>query len=134
MPADLAVIGLGHLGLPLAQAAVAGGIPTIGYDPVRATDLAGGRLPCDGRKPPPPTSAGCSRGASGRPPTPSNSGGSAPPSSAPPPRRRGRRARPGQVADAAHTLAARLRPHTTVILESPVYPGTTEEFLRPILE
>lgn len=40
MPADLAVIGLGHLGLPLAQAAVATGIATIGYDPVRATDLA----------------------------------------------------------------------------------------------
>lgn len=35
---------------------------------------------------------------------------------------------------AAHTLAARLRPHTTVILESPVHPGTTEEFLRPLLE
>ena len=35
---------------------------------------------------------------------------------------------------AARTLAARLRPHTTVILESPVHPGTTEEFLRPLLE
>ena len=31
MPADLAVIGLSPLGLPLAQAAVAAGIPTIGY-------------------------------------------------------------------------------------------------------
>ncbi|MEU1698526.1 nucleotide sugar dehydrogenase, partial [Streptomyces pseudogriseolus] len=31
MPADLAVIGLGPFGLPLAQAAVAAGIPTIGY-------------------------------------------------------------------------------------------------------
>jgi len=29
MPSDLAVIGLGHLGLPLAQAAVAAGIPVI---------------------------------------------------------------------------------------------------------
>lgn len=35
---------------------------------------------------------------------------------------------------AARTLAAQLRPHTTVILESPVHPGTTEEFLRPLLE
>ncbi|MEU1025183.1 nucleotide sugar dehydrogenase, partial [Streptomyces sp. NPDC005904] len=43
MPADLAVIGLGHLGLPLAQAAVARGIATTGYDPARATDLASGR-------------------------------------------------------------------------------------------
>ncbi|MZE74801.1 nucleotide sugar dehydrogenase, partial [Streptomyces sp. SID5789] len=31
MPADLAVIGLGPYGLPLAQAAVAAGIPTLGY-------------------------------------------------------------------------------------------------------
>src|SRR6201999_2776064 len=38
------------------------------------------------------------------------------------------------VAEAARTLAAHLRPHTTVILESTAYPGTTEEFLRPILE
>jgi nucleotide sugar dehydrogenase len=40
----------------------------------------------------------------------------------------------GQLEAAARTLAARLRPHTTVILESPVRPGTTEEFLRPLLE
>jgi nucleotide sugar dehydrogenase len=38
------------------------------------------------------------------------------------------------VASAARTLAERLRPHTTVILESPVHPGTTEDFLRPLLE
>ena len=31
MPADLAVIGLGPFGLPLAQAAVAAGIATVGY-------------------------------------------------------------------------------------------------------
>ncbi len=31
MPADLAVIGLGPYGLPLAQAAVAAGVSTIGY-------------------------------------------------------------------------------------------------------
>lgn len=44
MPADLAVIGLGHLGLPLAQAAVAAGIDTIGYDtdPTPVARLAAG--------------------------------------------------------------------------------------------
>ena len=36
--------------------------------------------------------------------------------------------------DAARTLAARLRPRTTVVLESTVLPGTTEEFLAPSLE
>ncbi len=35
---------------------------------------------------------------------------------------------------AARTLAGQLRPHTTVILESPVPPGTTENVLRPLLE
>lgn len=39
-----------------------------------------------------------------------------------------------QVEAAARTLSTHLRPHTTVILESPVPPGTTEEFLRPLLE
>lgn len=84
MPADLAVIGLGHLGLPLAQAAVTGGIATIGYDPVRAVDLASGRLPCDGAEGT-LTAAEVRRmlsGASGRPPIRWNSAGSAPRSSA----------------------------------------------------
>lgn len=48
MPADLAVIGLGSHGLPLAQAAVGAGVDTIGYDPDRARDLASGRLPGTG--------------------------------------------------------------------------------------
>ena len=39
-----------------------------------------------------------------------------------------------QVETAARTLATHLRPHTTVILESPVPPGTTEDLLRPLLE
>jgi nucleotide sugar dehydrogenase len=38
------------------------------------------------------------------------------------------------LADAARALASRLRPHTTVLLESAVEPGTTEDFLRPLLE
>ncbi|WP_234285538.1 nucleotide sugar dehydrogenase, partial [Streptomyces venezuelae] len=38
------------------------------------------------------------------------------------------------VTDAARALAARLRPHTTVLLESPVPPGTTEGMLRDLLE
>ncbi|RSS84541.1 nucleotide sugar dehydrogenase, partial [Streptomyces sp. WAC02707] len=50
MPADLAVIGLGHHGLPLAQAATAAGIGTVGYDtdPLPAAELAAGRSPADG--------------------------------------------------------------------------------------
>lgn len=44
MPADLAVIGLGQFGLPLAQAAVSAKISTLGYQcgdpaPLAAADL-----------------------------------------------------------------------------------------------
>src|SRR4051794_26590148 len=38
------------------------------------------------------------------------------------------------VRAAAETVAAHLRPGVLVILESTTWPGTTEEFLRPILE
>jgi len=124
MPADLAVIGLGHLGLPLAQAAVAAGISTIGYrtgpeaGSLTAAELrrmlAGGFRPTTnavelGRVRTAVICAPAPRGAGGGPDL-------------------------GQVEAAAHALAERLRPHTTVILESPVPPGTTEQFLRPLLE
>ncbi|WP_210507997.1 nucleotide sugar dehydrogenase [Naasia sp. SYSU D00057] len=38
------------------------------------------------------------------------------------------------IESAAHSLAARLKPGATVILESTTYPGTTQELLVPILE
>ncbi|NBE56569.1 nucleotide sugar dehydrogenase [Streptomyces boluensis] len=135
MPADLAVIGLGHLGLPLAQAAVSTGIETIAYDPRLSSDLAAGRLPADegsltaadlrrmlsaGFRPTAnPAELGRVRTAVICAPTPLGADGSLDLS---------------HIGDAARALAARLRPHTTVILESPAYPGTTEEFLRPLLE
>lgn len=137
MPADLAVIGLGSHGLPLAQAAVGARIDTIGFDPERAHDLAVGRLPGGGAEGS-LTAADIRRMLSGgfRP--------TADPAElgrvrtavicAPTPLGPDRTLDLSQVADAARALAARLRPHTTVILESPAYPGTTEEFLRSLLE
>ncbi|MEW2398728.1 nucleotide sugar dehydrogenase [Streptomyces sp. NPDC046862] len=140
MPADLAVIGLGHLGLPLAQAAVAAGIPTIGYETASETDPDPGsgsgsgsgygsgsltpaelrRMLAQGfRRVTSPAELGRVRTAAICAPTPRGADGTLDLT---------------QVADAARTLAERLRPHTTVILESPVHPGTTEEFLRPLLE
>ncbi|MEH0419083.1 nucleotide sugar dehydrogenase [Streptomyces sp. B21-083] len=124
MPADLAVIGLGHLGLPLAQAAVAAGIPTLGYKTgpeagsLTAAELR--RMLSKGfRTAAGPAELGRVRTAVICAPTPRGADGTLDLS---------------QVEAAARTLAARLRPHTTVILESPVHPGTTEEFLRPLLE
>ncbi|WP_333771715.1 nucleotide sugar dehydrogenase, partial [Streptomyces sp. IBSBF 2435] len=135
MPADLAVLGLGSTGLPLAQAATVAGVGVIGYDPDPATvaDINAGRVPpgslaaadlrrmlaCGFRATADPAVLGRVRTAVICAPTP-----------------------PGEdhaldlsaVATAARALAAHLRPHTTVVLESAVYPGTTEGYLRPLLE
>ncbi|MEU1295136.1 nucleotide sugar dehydrogenase [Streptomyces sp. NPDC005840] len=124
MPADLAVIGLGPFGLPLAQAAVAAGISTLGYrtgpEPGSLSPaelrrmLSGGFRHATG-----PAELGRVRTAVICAPTPRAADGTLDLS---------------QVETAARTLAERMRPHTTVILESPVHPGTTENFLRPLLE
>ncbi|MEU8568052.1 nucleotide sugar dehydrogenase [Streptomyces pathocidini] len=136
MPADLAVIGLGHLGLPLAQAATAAGIPTIGFDPDAwaVAELRAGRPPVDGsltaaeirrmlsggfRATTDPAELGRVRTAVICVPTPLGEDHALDLTA---------------VGEAARALAARLRPRATVILESTAYPGTTEEFLRPILE
>lgn len=68
MPADLAVIGLGPLGLPLAQAAVAAGIATVGF---KTGPEAGSLSPAELRR--------MLSGASGRPRTPPSSAAYAPP-------------------------------------------------------
>ncbi len=113
MPADLAVIGLGPFGLPLAQAAVAAGIPTIGY---RTGPEPGSLSPAEQRR---MLAQGfrvtTSAAELGRvrtavicaPTAPAADGG----------------LDLGQVEAAARTLAAQLRPHTTVILESPCRPA-----------
>lgn len=124
MPADLAVIGLGPYGLPLAKAAVAAGIPTLGY---RTGPESGSLSPAELRRmlsggfrhATNPAELGRVRTAVICPPTPRGADGSLDLS---------------QVEAAARTLAGQLRPHTTVILESPVPPGTTENVLRPLLE
>ncbi|MEV8624254.1 nucleotide sugar dehydrogenase [Streptomyces sp. NPDC051079] len=136
MPADLAVIGLGHHGLPLAQAATTAGVGTIGYDtdPRPVAELAAGRPPVDGsltaaeirrmlaagfRPATDPAELGRVRTAVICAPTPPGPDGALDLTA---------------VTDAARALAARLRPHTTVLLESPVPPGTTEGPLRELLE
>ncbi|MEU6624752.1 nucleotide sugar dehydrogenase [Streptomyces litmocidini] len=136
MPADLAVIGLGHHGLPLAQAATAAGIDTIGYDtdPRPAAELAAGRSPVDGSL----TAPEIRRMLSGsfRPTTDPAELGRVRTAvlCAPTPLGPDRTLDLTAVTDAARALAARLRPHTTVLLESPVPPGTTEGLLRETLE
>lgn len=124
MPADLAVIGLGPYGLPLAQAAVTAGISTIGYrtGPESGSLSAAEQrrmLALGFRSTVNPAELGRVRTAVICAPTPPGTDGGLD---------------LGQVEKAARTLAARLRPHTTVILESPVPPGTTEGPLLRLLE
>ncbi|MFD7445079.1 nucleotide sugar dehydrogenase [Streptomyces sp. NPDC059909] len=136
MPADLAVIGLGHLGLPLAQAAVAAGIDTIGYDtdPRPVAELAAGRPPVDGSLSASEIRRMLSRGF--RPTTDPAELGRVRTAviCSPTPLGPDRMLDLTAVGEAARALAARLRPRTTVLLESAVAPGTTESYLRPILE
>ena len=136
MPADLAVIGLGHHGLPLAQAATAAGIDTIGYDtdPRPVAELAAGRSPVDGSLTAPEIRRMLAGGF--RPTTNTAELGRVRTAvlCAPTPLGPDRTLDLTAVTDAAGALAARLRPHTTVLLESPVPPGTTEGLLREVLE
>ncbi|MEU9736123.1 nucleotide sugar dehydrogenase [Streptomyces sp. NPDC048002] len=124
MPADLAVIGLGPFGLPLAQTAVAAGIPTLGYrtgpEPGSLSPAELRRMLAAGfRHATSPAELGRVRTAVICAPTPRGADGGLD---------------LGQVETAARTLAGHMRPHTTVVLESAVPPGTTEDFLRPLLE
>ncbi|MCX5392650.1 nucleotide sugar dehydrogenase [Streptomyces sp. NBC_00094] len=136
MPADLAVIGLGHHGLPLAQAATAAGVDTIGYDtdPRPVAELAAGRSPVDGSLTAPEIRRMLAGGF--RPTTNTAELGRVRTAvlCAPTPLGPDRALDLTAVTDAARALAARLRPHTTVLLESPVPPGTTEGLLRELLE
>ncbi|GAA2075395.1 nucleotide sugar dehydrogenase [Streptomyces albiaxialis] len=136
MPVDLAVLGLARSGLPLAQAATAAGIGTIGYDPDTATlaDLAAGRPPGDTALTAAEIRRMLSRGfratddpaVLGRVRTAVIC---APTALGP-----DRALDLTPVRTAAQTLAAHLRPRTTVLVESDVYPGSTEDLVRPLLE
>ncbi|MCD9875892.1 nucleotide sugar dehydrogenase [Streptomyces guryensis] len=135
MTVDLVVMGLGHVGLPLARAAVSAGLATAGYD-VSGTVVSGlaeGRSHvggvCDSE-----VAAMLDAGfrATADPavldgaqtvvicvPTGLTPEG-LPDLSA--------------VQDASRVVAARLRTGMLVVLESTSYPGTTEDVVRPLLE
>jgi nucleotide sugar dehydrogenase len=134
-PADLLVIGLGYVGLPLAREAAFAGLTVVGYDLKAAVvaDLNAGRSHV-GDVPAADVAemlrkgfrATCAEEAIGEPgtvvicvPTPL-SADSAPDLSA--------------VRGAVEVTGRLLRPGMLVVLESTTYPGTTDEVVRPLLE
>lgn len=135
MAANVAVIGLGYVGLPLAQEATRAGVTVVGFDVnQRVVDgLNAGRSHVDDLSDADITEmldAGFT--ATTDPdriaevqtivicvPTPLAEDGG-----------------PdlGPINAAVATIAEHLRPGQTVILESTTYPGTTDEVVRPVLE
>ena len=135
MTADLAVIGLGYVGLPLAQEAARSGLAVVGFDVSQAVvdglnsgvshvddlsdaDIAamlekGFRATTD------PAVLAEVRTIVICVPTPLSEDGG-----------------PdlGAVNAAVASVAAHLQPGQLVILESTTYPGTTEEVVKPVLE
>jgi UDP-N-acetyl-D-glucosamine dehydrogenase len=132
---DVAILGLGYVGIPLARAATRAGLRVVGYDvdaevvaglvagrshvdDVSAADLAamrdaGFRATTDSAE------IGTADAAVICVPTPlSDDGG---------PDLRA-------VIAASRSVAGALRPGMLVILESTTFPGTTDEIVRPVLE
>ncbi|MFI7588425.1 nucleotide sugar dehydrogenase [Spongisporangium articulatum] len=140
MPLDLALIGLGYVGLPVAQEACRAGLSVVGLDisPEVVTGLNAGRSHVDDlddaavaamleagfraeRMDDDAAAQALSRAAAVVicVPTPlSESGG--PDLTA--------------VLAAAERVATSVREGTLVVLESTTYPGTTDEVVRPVLE
>lgn len=135
MPIDLAVIGLGYVGLPLAREATRVGLRVAGYDvsPRVVDGLNAGRSHIDDVSDDDVrqmlrsdfTAAGDESVLDGAQvvsicvPTPLSAEGT-PDLTA--------------VREATAAVARHLRPNMVVILESTTYPGTTDEVVRPILE
>lgn len=129
------ILGQGYVGLPLAKAAVAGGYQVIGFDVSedKVAKLKAGHSHIDdiedahvqvmlGSGYVPTTDAAALKDADIfviSVPTPLSPEGGADLTA---------------VEVASHTVGSVLVPPVTVILESTTYPGTTEEFVRPIIE
>ncbi|WP_106817790.1 nucleotide sugar dehydrogenase [Janibacter massiliensis] len=135
MTADVAIIGLGYVGLPLAQEASRAGLGVLGYDiSQRVVDgLNEGRSHVDDlsdddieqmrqagfRATTDAAEIGGAKTVVICVPTPLSEDG-------------GPDLRP--VESAVATIAENLQPGMLVILESTTYPGTTDEVVRPVLE
>ncbi len=134
--ARVAIVGLGYVGLPLAETFAWGGYPVLGFDidadkvaklnrgesyighicPERIGELIGsGRFEATSD----PRRFADADAIIICVPTPLNEA---------------REPDLSYIVNTAHTLRRHLRPGQLIVLESTTYPGTTEELLRPLLE
>ncbi|MGK5678745.1 nucleotide sugar dehydrogenase [Actinoplanes sp. URMC 104] len=132
---DVVILGLGYVGLPLAQQAVRAGLSVAGFD-VRAdvvASLAAGRSHVDDLS----DADIAEMLAGGFTPTTDESlisrAGTAV-ICVPTPLAEGDGPDLTAVTGATSAIGRRLRPGMLVVLESTTYPGTTDEVVRPLLE
>jgi nucleotide sugar dehydrogenase len=132
---DLAVVGLGYVGLPLVQGATRAGLRVVGFDTssVVVDGLNGGRSHVDDltdRDVAEMRSRGFVAGTTDD----VLAGARATVICVPTPLAGDRLPNLDMVVAAGRAVAKHLRPGSLVVLESTSYPGTTEEILRPLLE
>ncbi|MCZ2261526.1 nucleotide sugar dehydrogenase [Isoptericola nanjingensis] len=135
MPLDLAVIGLGYVGLPLAREAVRAGLQVRGFDvttPV-VDALNEGRSHVDDISDADVASM-VEAGFRATADVEDIRGAGAVVICVPTPLGQDGGPDLGAVIAATRTVAGVLEPGMVVVLESTTYPGTTEEVLKPILE
>ncbi|HET7802028.1 MAG TPA: nucleotide sugar dehydrogenase [Humibacillus xanthopallidus] len=132
---DLAVIGLGYVGMPLAQAAVDAGLAVVGLDANASVvaSLTAGRSHVDDLS---DEDVATMLAAGFVPTTDAAALAEAAVAVICVPTPLGEEGGPDLTAvrSAAATIARHLRPGTLVVLESTTYPGTTDEIVRPLLE
>ena len=135
MPRDVVILGLGYVGLPLAQQATRAGLSVLGFDvdPSVVGGLSAGRSHVDDL-----TDADVAAMTAGgfRPTTDESLIGTACTAviCVPTPLSEENGPDLRAVVAAAEAVARHLRPGTLVVLESTTYPGTTDDVVRPLLE
>src|SRR5690625_175616 len=135
MSIDVAVLGLGYVGMPLAHAATQAGLRVLGFDvnPAVVGALMGGSSHIDDLS---NDDIGdmLSAGFQATAAESAIAAAKAVVIRVPPPLSQEGRPDLAAVEIAGQTVARHLQPGMLVVLESTTYPGTTDELVRPLLE
>jgi UDP-N-acetyl-D-glucosamine dehydrogenase len=132
---DLVVVGLGYVGLPLAQEAARSGLAVVGLDrdPRVVEGLCAGRSHVDDLSDA-DVAAMLDAGFTATTEPAAIAGAATVVVCVPTPLSEDGGPDLGAVLSATRAIADHVQPGTLVVLESTTYPGTTEEVLRPMLE